>query len=116
VLLQNTKIHRQKPAAESALYSPHTPSLAAGTVLGYGLDDRGFKSQQGLSIFLLTTPSRSALEPTQPTIQWVRGGLSLGVKWPGREADHSPQCSVEVKNVWSYTSTPPIRLHGVVLS
>jgi hypothetical protein len=39
-----------------------------------------------------------------------------GVKRPGREADHSPPSSVEVKNVWSYTSTPPIFLHGVVLS
>jgi len=33
-----------------------------------------------------------------------------------READHSPPSSVEVKNTWSYTSTPPIRLHGVELS
>jgi hypothetical protein len=38
------------------------------------------------------------------------------VKRPGREADHSPTSSAEVKNVWSYTSTPPIHLHGVVLS
>jgi hypothetical protein len=42
--------------------------------------------------------------------------LSLGVKRPGHEADHSPQSSAKVKNAWSYTSTPPIRLHGVVLS
>jgi hypothetical protein len=35
--------------------------------------------------------------------------LSLGVKWPGHEADHSPPFSAEVKNAWSYTSTPPIR-------
>jgi hypothetical protein len=27
---------------------------------------------------------------------WVPGDLSLGVKWPGREADHSPS-SAEVK-------------------
>jgi hypothetical protein len=40
----------------------------------------------------------------------------LGVKGPGREADHSPPSSAEVKNAWSYTSTRPIRLHGVVLS
>jgi hypothetical protein len=39
-----------------------------------------------------------------------------GVKRPGREADHTPPSSAEVKNVWSYTSTPPIRLDGVVLS
>jgi hypothetical protein len=29
------------------------------------------------------------------------------VKTSGREADHSPPSSVEVKNPWSYTSTPP---------
>jgi hypothetical protein len=43
-------------------------------------------------------------------------GSFLGVKRPGREADHSPPSSAEVKNEWSYTSTPPVRLHGVVLS
>jgi hypothetical protein len=42
--------------------------------------------------------------------------LSLGVKRPGGEADHSPQSRAEVKNVWSYISTPPIGFHGVVLS
>jgi hypothetical protein len=35
------------------------------------------------------------------------GILSLGVKRPRREADHSPPSSAEVKNAWSYTSTPP---------
>jgi hypothetical protein len=34
---------------------------------------------------------------TQPPIQWVPGALTLGVKRPGREADHSPPSSVEVK-------------------
>jgi hypothetical protein len=37
-------------------------------------------------------------------------------KAAGREADHLPPSSVEVKNAWSYTFTPRIRLHGVVLS
>jgi hypothetical protein len=32
------------------------------------------------------------------------------------EGDTSPPSSVEVKNAWSYTSTIPIRLHGIVLS
>jgi len=40
---------------------------------------------------------------------WVPGALSLRVKWPGREADHSPSSSAEVKNAWSYTSTPQWR-------
>jgi len=30
--------------------------------------------------------------------------------------DHSPPSSAKVKNAWSHTSTPLIRLHGVVLS
>jgi len=30
---------------------------------------------------------------------------------PWREADHSPPSSAEIKNVWSYTFTPPVRLH-----
>jgi len=34
-------------------------------------------------------------------------GSCLGVKLPRREANHSPPCGVEVKNAWSYISTPP---------
>jgi hypothetical protein len=44
--------------------------------------------------------------PTKSPIQWVRGALSLVVKRPGREADHSPPSNAEVKNAWSCTSTP----------
>jgi hypothetical protein len=48
--------------------------------------------------------SRPALGPTQPPIQWVPGVLYPGVNRPGREADHSPPSSTEVKNACSYTS------------
>jgi hypothetical protein len=37
---------------------------------------------------------------------WVQGNLTSGVKWLGREADHSPSTSAEAKNAWSYNSTP----------
>jgi hypothetical protein len=59
-----------------------------------------------MEIFVFTIASRTALWPTQPPIQWVPGAISLGVKRPVREADHTPPSSAEVKNAWSYTSSP----------
>jgi hypothetical protein len=79
--------------------------IAQWNSMGYRLDD--WESQKQLEIFLFTTTFRSALGPTQPPIQWVQGVLSLGLKWPGCEADHSPPSSDKVKNAWSNTSTPP---------
>jgi hypothetical protein len=62
----------------------------------------GVRVPEGAGNF--STVSRPALGPTQPPIQWVLGTLSLEVKRPGREGDHSPPSSAEVKNAWSYTS------------
>jgi hypothetical protein len=84
--------------------------------MGWTIGVLGFDSWRGLGIFLFTAVSSMALGPTQPPIQWVPGVLPLAVKRPGREADHPPTSSAEVKNTWSYTSTPQICLHGVVLS
>jgi len=67
-------------------------------------------------MFVFTTTSRTVLEPKRSPIQWVPGVLSLGVKRPGREADHSPHVVVRSKDEWGSTSTPPIILHDVVLS
>jgi hypothetical protein len=39
------------------------------------------------------------------------GGSIPGVNWQGREADHSPPSSAEVKKMWISTAT-----HGVVLN
>jgi hypothetical protein len=57
--------------------------------------------------FLFSTLSRPALGSIQLPIQWVPGAISPGVKRPGREADHSPPASAEVKKMWTYTSLPP---------
>jgi hypothetical protein len=70
------------------------PEELSGIALGYGLNDRGFESRQGLGIF--SSPPRPD-RTTQPSIQWVQGVLFLWVKQPGREADHSPPTSAEVK-------------------
>jgi hypothetical protein len=102
--------------------------------MGYGLDDRGVESRQGLGIFLFTKASRPSLRFTQPPVQWIPGALSLGVKRLGREADHLPQFSARSRMrgaIPPLSSTPPclgaqlkaqghftftLRLHGVVLS
>jgi hypothetical protein len=57
--------------------------------------------------FLFSKTFRPALEFTQPPNQRVPGAVSPGVKRQGREADHSPPASAEVKKIWIYTSTPP---------
>jgi hypothetical protein len=69
-----------------------------------------------MGFFLFATTSRLALRSTQPPIQWVTGAVALVVKWPGCEADYSPPSSAEVKNAWSYTATPQICLHDMVLN
>jgi hypothetical protein len=66
--------------------------------------------------FCFDTASRPALEPTQPPIQWVQRALSLRVKQPGHEADHSPPYSAEVKECVEIYFHSPIRLNGVVLN
>jgi hypothetical protein len=76
----------------------------------------GFESREGLEIFLFITASRKFLGPTQPPIQYILGALSLGIKKPGREADHTRLPSAEVKNAWSYIFIPTVHLHGMVLS
>jgi hypothetical protein len=50
--------------------------------------------------------------PNHPPIKWGVGSSS-GVKRSGREVDHSPPSSTDVKNEWGYTSTPPVFLHRV---
>jgi hypothetical protein len=65
--------------------------------------------------FLFTTASRTALGPTRPPIQLVLAAFSPGVERPRHVSDHSTPSRDDVKNAWSYTSTPPIRVHGVVL-
>jgi hypothetical protein len=59
-----------------------------------------------MGILLFATASRQALRPVQPPVQRVPGAFTMGIKRPGRKAGHLSPCSAEVKNAWSYTSTP----------
>jgi hypothetical protein len=67
-----------------------------------GLDNRDItiRFPEGETMSFVSRASKPALGPTQPPI-------SPGVKRMGREADHWSPASAEVKNAWSYTSTPP---------
>ena len=73
---------------------------------------KGFDCQFGQEIFLFCRTSKSAVGTTQPPIQWVPGFFS-GVKRPGRQVNHSPPSSDDVKSKWSCTSTILICLNGV---
>jgi hypothetical protein len=71
---------------------------AVGNATGYRLDDRGVRVQLPVASRIFFTLSRTSVRPTQLPIQ---------SKQSGREADHSPPTSAEVKKTWIYTSTPP---------
>jgi hypothetical protein len=79
-----------------------------GIVTGYGLDDRGVEveSQYGQEFSVLhVIQTGSWVHPT--SYPMGTGGSFPGGKRPGREADHLPLASAEVKKMWIYTSTPP---------
>jgi hypothetical protein len=62
--------------------------------------------------FLFSTASRPALRPTQLPIKWAPGPFSLGVKRPGREADHLPPFKVYIKNGGAIPP-PPLLLYYI---
>jgi hypothetical protein len=85
-----------------------------GIATGYGIDGRGLIPLRDKRFF--STPYRpdqlgaySASYPMSP------GSSFFGVKRPGRETDHSPPSSAEVKNGGAIPPLP-LRLHGVVLN
>jgi hypothetical protein len=65
----------------------------------------GFEFWLGQGIFLFCQMFRMGMG--------VPSGYRVGIKQPGRDVDHSPPSSSEVKNEWSYTSAPPMCFQGV---
>jgi hypothetical protein len=82
---------RENLSADSEVGKGYTSSM--GTATGDGLDCWGSIPGRG-NIFLFAT----ALGSTQSPIQYVSRAFTPGVKGPGREVDHSPPSSAEVKN------------------
>jgi hypothetical protein len=79
---------------------------AVGVATRYRLEDWGVVVQVPVGSRIFSTSSRPAVGPTQPPIKWVPGALSSGIKWQGREADHSPPTSAQVKKMWIHPPTP----------
>jgi hypothetical protein len=64
--------------------------------------------------FLLVSASRPTLGPTQSLVQWVPGTLSSGVKRArGVMPTTHPHLVPRLSMSRSYTSSPPMCLHGV---
>ena len=72
----------------------------------YVLNGSGLEFQQEQETFLQN------VEPIWPPVPVDTGILSLGIKRPVSVIEHSPVFSVEVKNGWSCSSGPLIRLHS----
>jgi hypothetical protein len=75
--------------------------------MGYGLDGR-CSIPSGEIFFSLLHSVQTGSGPFQPSSYPVGTGGSFpkGIKCPGRESDHSPPSSAEVKKMWICTSTP----------
>jgi hypothetical protein len=82
---------------------------SVGIATGYGLDDQdGGSSSPGRAkkiLLLHIVQTGSGVHPV--SYKMGTGSSFPGVKRQGREADHSPPTSAEVKKMWIYTSTPP---------
>jgi hypothetical protein len=84
---------------------------------GYRLEDRGSVTSRGDNGIISLRHLVQTVSGTRPVSCPVGTAVNyLVVKRPGRETDHSPPSSAEVKIARGYTSTAPIRLHGVVFS
>ena len=59
-------------------------------------------NSQRPEMYIFFEAPRAILGPTQPPTQWKTAYVLLGIERPGRESDHSPQFSVEIKDDWSY--------------
>jgi hypothetical protein len=81
-----------------------------GIVTGYGLDDRGIgvRVPVGSRILYSPRPPDRIWSPPDLLSNGCGGGSFPGrVKRSGRETDHSPPTTAEVKKMLTYTSTPP---------
>jgi hypothetical protein len=82
---------------------PVSRGSVVGIATGYGLGLE-FESRYGQEFSLLHF-AQTGTGAHSTSYPMGTGGSFLGVKRPGREADHSPPTSVKVQKLWIYTRT-----------
>jgi hypothetical protein len=97
--------HQASPEFNLLLIYWSDPGKLSGIALGYGLDDREFEFRQQLRIFFFTIASRPVLGTSSFLSNGYRASFPRD-KVAGPPADHLHPSSANVKNAWSYTSTP----------
>jgi len=85
---------------------------AVSMVTRLGAGRPGFDSRQRQEFFFLRHRVQTCSGAHPVSYPMGTGDLSPWVERPGREANHSPPHSAEIKNAWSYTSTT-LRLNDV---
>jgi len=78
--------------------------MAVSTVTSLGVQRLGFDTQQGAGTFFSSPPCPDWLQgppSLQPPVQWVPEVLTICIKPPEPEANHSPPNSAGVQNVCS---------------
>jgi hypothetical protein len=91
---------------------------AVGIATSYGLHDRGVGVRVPVVSRIFSPPRRSdgLWVPANLPSNGYRGLFPRGVKRPGREVDHSPPTSADVKKTLGPHIHSPVSLHGVVLN
>jgi len=82
-------------------------------VMIYGLNGPGFLVGVGDRVSLLHPRPVLSWQPAQPPSQWLQSLFRVETA-AGPKVDHPHLWNAAVKNKWSYTSIPPVRLHGIL--
>jgi hypothetical protein len=89
----------------TTFFSARSRDSSVGIETGYRPDGRGSNPGSAKVFFFFSQTSSGSNPASYPM---GSGAISLGVKRPGRESDHSPLSSDEVKNGGAILSLPHV--------